>query len=342
MNRTPDTGRRHERRNFLKALASGAAAGAMGRVSDALAAEPPLETTRIRLPRVPVTCWAPAYVAEDLLKAEGFSEVAYVDYPDTAGQYPGLASGEIDIMMSYVAPSIAQIDAGNPLVVLGGVHPGCIELVASPQIRSVRDLKGKSIAVTAPNAPGHLFVAAFVGHVGLDPRRDINWVFHPVSKMPELLLAGKIDAFQVAPPAAQQMRARKVGHVIVNTSSDKPWSQYFCCVLTTNREFMRKRPVATKRAMRAILKGSHICAAEPEKVARQLVQSGVVKEYEFVLQGLREIPYGRWREYDAEDTVRYYALRLREAGFIKADANKIIANGTDWRFLKELKKELKV
>jgi NitT/TauT family transport system substrate-binding protein len=71
------------------------------------------------------------------------------------------------------------------------------------------------------------------------------------------------------------------------------------------------------------------------------VRGGFAKESEFVLQGLREVPYGRWRTYDAEDSVRYYALRLREAGFIKSDPKKIIAEGADWRFLNELKRELK-
>jgi NitT/TauT family transport system substrate-binding protein len=56
---------------------------------------------------------------------------------------------------------------------------------------------------------------------------------------------------------------------------------------------------------------------------------------------LSELPYDKWREYDAEDTFRYYALRLHEMGFVKASPQKIIADGTDWRFLNELKRELK-
>jgi NitT/TauT family transport system substrate-binding protein len=59
------------------------------------------------------------------------------------------------------------------------------------------------------------------------------------------------------------------------------------------------------------------------------------------LQALNEIPYGRWREYDPQGTIRFYALRLHEAGMIKASPQKIIAQGTDWRFHNELKKELK-
>jgi NitT/TauT family transport system substrate-binding protein len=51
--------------------------------------------------------------------------------------------------------------------------------------------------------------------------------------------------------------------------------------------------------------------------------------------------YSKWREYDPEDTVRFYALRMNEIGMIKSSPQKIIAQGTDWRFLRELKKELK-
>jgi NitT/TauT family transport system substrate-binding protein len=56
---------------------------------------------------------------------------------------------------------------------------------------------------------------------------------------------------------------------------------------------------------------------------------------------LKDIPYAKWREYDPEDTVRFYSLRLQEVGMIKSSPKNIIAQGTDWRFLKELKKEMK-
>jgi NitT/TauT family transport system substrate-binding protein len=63
--------------------------------------------------------------------------------------------------------------------------------------------------------------------------------------------------------------------------------------------------------------------------------------YDYALQALKEIPYAKWRAYEAEDTVRFYSLRLREAGMIKSAPHKIIADGTNWRFWNELKHELK-
>jgi NitT/TauT family transport system substrate-binding protein len=56
---------------------------------------------------------------------------------------------------------------------------------------------------------------------------------------------------------------------------------------------------------------------------------------------LKDNPYGHWRDYDAEDTVRFYALRQHELGIIKKTPQRIISEGTDWRFLNELKRELK-
>ena len=122
---------------------------------------------------------------------------------------------------------------------------------------------------------------------------------------------------------------------------DRPWSQYFCCMLDGNSEFVRKYPVATKRAMRAILKAADLCAHRAGALARQLVDGGFTDRYDSALQTLSENPYDKWREYDAEDTMRFYALRLHEAGMIKSSPQKIIADGTDWRFLNELKRELK-
>jgi NitT/TauT family transport system substrate-binding protein len=164
---------------------------------------------------------------------------------------------------------------------------------------------------------------------------------HPLAEAVRLLTEEKLDAFLATPPAAQELRAKRIGHVVVNSTVDRPWSHYFCCMLAGNREFVRTHPVATKRALRAILKAADICAFEPERSARLLVDKGYTTRYDSALQTVRAIPYNRWREYDAEDTVRFYSLRLHEVGMIESGPQQIIAQGTDWRFLNELKRELK-
>jgi NitT/TauT family transport system substrate-binding protein len=178
-------------------------------------------------------------------------------------------------------------------------------------------------------------------HVGLDPAKDIHWVTDPSLKPIELFEQGKFDAFLGFPPEPQDLRARRIGNVIVNSAVDRPWSEYFCCMVGSNPEYVHNHPVATKRALRAILKATDLCANDPARVARRLVDGGFTPRYEYALEALREIPYDKWRDYDPEDTIRFYALRLRDVGFIKSTPQKIIAENTDWRFLNELKRELK-
>jgi NitT/TauT family transport system substrate-binding protein len=152
---------------------------------------------------------------------------------------------------------------------------------------------------------------------------------------------GKADAFIAFPPQPQHLRAKKVGHVIVNTARDRPWDQYFCCMIAARSEFVARYPIATKRAVRAILKSADICAREPERAARYIVDKGYEASYEVALDVLKSLSYNRWRTYNVEDSLRFFGVRLHEVGMIKTDPNKLIARGTDWRFLNELKRELK-
>ena len=103
----------------------------------------------------------------------------------------------------------------------------------------------------------------------------------------------------------------------------------------------RANPVATKRVIRAMLKANDLCSKEPESSAKQLVDRGFTPRYDFAVEALRDNIFDKWRDYDAEDTVRFYSLRLRETGIIKSSPSRIIAQGTDWHFFNELKRELK-
>jgi NitT/TauT family transport system substrate-binding protein len=328
------------RRRFLATLSSASAASLMGAPASFAQGEPP-ETTTIRLAKSRSICVAPQYVADELLRAEGFTDVHYV--PSDAGirQSKALASGEIDFTLHFSPLVLIPIDAGDKITIIAGVHVGCFELLATERIRSIADLKGKTVGVPDFGTSPHVFVSIMAAHVGLDPVKDINWVTSPLVAPMELFADGRIDAWLGFPPETQELRARKIGRVVVNSSVDRPWSQYYCCVLAGNGDFIRKHPVATKRVLRAVLKATDFCVSDPVAAAHRLVDGGYTTEYEYALQMLQEVPYNKWREYDPEDTIRFWALRLREAGMVKSAPNRIIADGTDWRFLNELKRELK-
>jgi NitT/TauT family transport system substrate-binding protein len=329
------------RREFLRAASGLTTTMSLGLRASHAAAEPPPETTRLRLIKTPALCWAPQYAAEELLRAEGFTDVTYVEQPVGIPVSKFVTGGEADLSMNYVAPNLVRVDQGDPVVFLTGVHVGCFEVFGGPRLRRISDLKGKTVSVTTIGGTDYIFFASIAAYVGLNPRKDIRWEVHDPDEGLRLFVDGKVDAFIGTPPRPQELRARKIGHVIVNSAVDRPWSQYFCCLLMGSREFVRKHPVATKRAMRAILKAADLCGTEPERVARALVDKRFTSRYDYAVQVLKELPYGKWREYDPEDTIRFYALRLHEAGLVKSSPQKLILQASDWRFLAELRKELK-
>jgi NitT/TauT family transport system substrate-binding protein len=273
------------------------------------------------------------------LRAEGFTDIRYVR---TVSGSDAVARGEADFNVDTGFWIVSRLDAGEPITALAGVHSGCYELFAHEPVRTIRDLKGKRVGIRALRSGSHLYIAMMAAHVGLDPHKDIAWATPgPSGTTMQLFAEREVDVFLGFPPEPQELRARKIGRVILNTATDKPWSDYFCCMAFGNRDFVRTHPIATKRYLRAILKATDICAAEPERAAQQLVHGGFTDRYDYALQTLTELPYGRWREYDPEDALRFYALRLHEVGMVKSSPNTIIAEGSDWRFLNELKRELK-
>ena len=326
------------RRRFLTTLSMAGSAGLV-RAPVAFAAEAQLETTRVRLAKTPDICLAPQYVAEQLLRAEGFTDVRCVEVPNpTAGS---IARGEVDFSSGFASALLTAIDAGAPIAILAGLHVGCVEVFGNEGIHGIADLRGKSVGVEFIGSTPHVLLSIMAAQIGLNPVNDIRWITGPKVEPMQLFVDGKVDAFVGSPPWSLDLRERQIGHIILTTATDLPWSQYFCCMLGGNREYVRNHPVATKRVLRAILKATDLCATEPARVARRIVEGGFTPRYDFAWQTLNESPYDKWREYDAEDTVRFYALRLHEVGFIKSSPQKIIAESTDWRFLNELKRELK-
>jgi NitT/TauT family transport system substrate-binding protein len=134
------------RRQFLNALTLVGTAGLIGLHPGLVTAEPPPETTRLRLAQSPAICISPLYVAKELLPGEGFTDVQYIKIGRELFTQ-AVASGEVDIAMNFVGPLLIPVDAGDQVVMLAGGHVGCFELVGTERVHAIRDLKGKTVAV---------------------------------------------------------------------------------------------------------------------------------------------------------------------------------------------------
>ena len=325
---------------FVRASALGAA-GLLGLHHRSAAAEPPPETTRIRLAHAPFICIAPQYLAEEFFRLEGFTEWEYLPLGTRVG-LNALAEGRADISMWNAPELVFHLDAGKPIAVLAGVHGGCYQVFGNERVRAIRDLKGKTVAVHYLGGGDHVLLSTMLAYVGINPQQEVSWITGGDQRNAmDLFAEGKADAFCGFAQEPAELRAKKSGRVIVDTAQDRPWSQYFCCMVVANWDFAQRHPIATKRVLRAILKAADICAADPQRAARFLLEKQYEPRYPIGLEVMKGVNYTRWREANPEDTLRFLALRLHEVGMIKSTPEKLIARGTDWRFLNELKKELK-
>jgi NitT/TauT family transport system substrate-binding protein len=330
------------RRDFLAGLSAVSATGVLGARSS-LADEASPETTTVRLAKFfPAGCDIPLYFADGLLHADGFTDVQFVAGESGTDSSEWIARGELDFDWNYPAIHLASIEAGVPITVLAGMHSGCLELIANDSVRTIADLKGKRVGVASVGqASPYILVTLMAAYIGLDPTRDIEWIRRDDVTAMQLFIEGRIDAFLAVPPEPQELRDRQIGHTILATAVDRPWSEYYCCMLAGRAEYVRQYPIATKRVLRALLKAVDLCVSGPESVAQRMVDGGFAASYDHALRTLSDARYDRWREFDPEDTLRFFALRLHEVGMIKSSPNALLAEGTDWRFLNELKRELK-
>ena len=328
------------RRQFVSTAFTLAGASIVGLPLEAFA-EPPPEITRIRLTHSPAICLAPQYLAEELLRVEGFTEIEYVKLEWESGPQV-VMEGSADMSMWDVPGIIPSLDAGAPLVILSGVHAGCYELMVREGINTVRDLKGRNVAVYAIGGGDHILISSILSYMGMNPHTDVKWIKGTDLTHPRRMFeSGDVDAFMGFAPAPQVLHRKNIGKVLVNTGQDRPWSQYYCCHVAANRNFVQRYPIATKRALRAFLKAADMCSDEPERVARYLARRGFEPRYDIGLEVLKSLPYKRWREENVEDSIRFHALRLYEVGMLKSTPNELVSRSVDRRFLDEIRKELR-
>lgn len=334
------------------ALAAGnliAACGPQGPVVPLAGATlPPPETTTVRFVS-PAACDPSSALAKEFLLEEGFTEIQYVSAPNTTTEW--LTKGVADFSSGYGIMLAANVDAGLPIVALAGIHPGCLELFATPGISTIRDLRGKTVAVNAKDASDQFygFFSILLAYVGVDPRTEVNFIeIGPdLNALRDAFLDGRSQAF-IAPAAAGptlRRNPKNPGKLILDTTVEKPWSQYYCCQLVADRNWARRYPIATKRVTRAMLRAADLVTKDRAHAAREYVArfpvgtQGAAQE-EIVNEVIRDLSYD-WRDLDPEETLRFSALRLADAKLIKSTPQQIIAQGSDFAYMRQLRNELK-
>ena len=307
------------RRDFLASTSLAAAAGVLG-ARGSLADEGPPETTTIRLGHYPTSACAP------VLHRRGPAARGRVHrHPLRAGPsaVDAVARGEIDFDLETAAWVVSHMDAGEPITALAGVHSGCYELFAHEPIRAISDLKGKRVGIASSSArAGTCYLTVMAAQVGLDPEKDIDWIASPDRQAPWSCspkgrsMPSSVPA-RAAGAARPQDRSRDPQHW-PRTSHGRSTS----AASLFGNTGLRPRSSGRHQALPARHpQGRRLLRRRAGAGRATLVDAGFTERYDYALQTLTELPYASWREFDPEDSMRFYALRLHEVGMIKSSPN---------------------
>ena len=336
-------------------LAGGGLLAACGQQPGALGAPatlPPPETTTVRIV-TPFACDPPMWLAKDFLLEEGFTDVRYVGGVGRLRDWS--TKGTVDFGAGHPEAVVTALDAGAPLVALAGIHSGCQEVWVGPGIATLRDLRGKKIAVFAKDTVDqfYAFFATTLAYVGIDPVKDVTFfeVGPDYEALMKAFVDGRSDAFLAAADGAAVLRRnpRTASTKILDQSVDKPWSQYVCCLLVANRDWTRQHPVATKRFTRAVMRAADATVKDLPSAAhlgaaggfQPLLHHPTALSDEQIIKETIAMPSYAWRELDPEETLRFFALRLGDVKLIKSTPQQILTQGSDVAYLRQLQKELK-
>ena len=303
---------------------------------------PPPETTTLRIV-MPPECDPGIWLAKDYLRDEGFTDVRYVATPFTTRRW--LTGGLADLAPAHPEFMVATIDAGLPLTVLAGLHTGCLEVWVDGSIAKISDLRGRRISVRVADMSDQFFAffAALLGFVGIDANKDVHFIEAGIDNYPGMVASfteGRADAVLAGGSEGPKMRRQKArGHVILDTMMHTPWSQYECCHLVANRDWVRQNPVAVKRATRAVIRATDSAAKDHARAAHDAVAGGYPRDESLIIETMAMCTYN-WRVVDPEDTLTFFGLRLAAAKLIKSTPQQLIAAGADFAYMRELRSQL--
>lgn len=282
-------------------------------------------------------------LADDFLREEGFKDIRYVNTSFIERGW--LLNREADVSLAHPEFIVVSLDAGVPLVMLAGLHAGCFELWAKPGIQSIGELRGKRIAVRRADTSDQFYAwfATLLAYIGIDPLKDVQFIAGgDGAGMNSAFIEGRADASLAGSATGPRFRRlpKSPGHVILETMTDKPWSQYLCCTLIAQRDWAHQNPIAAKRVTRALLRATDRAAKDPARAAHDAVAAGGDFVDDSLVRETMAMCSYDWRELDPEESLRFFALRLAESKLITKTPPQLIHEGTDLAYMRQLRKEL--
>ncbi|HEY3309094.1 MAG TPA: ABC transporter substrate-binding protein [Desulfuromonadaceae bacterium] len=251
-----------------------------------------------------------AVVVADKLSADKYKQlkpelVKFSSWPELLDAYN---SGKIQAASELLVLALAGAERGVPESVVALSHRHGDILTVAKDINSVRDLKGKRVAIPHRMSVHNILLSQALKkeHLTL---KDVEWVELPPPDMPAALARGDIKGFIVAEPFGTKAIQAGFGKKLLNAKDI--WPDYICCGLVMNPAFKKQFPAAAKEYVDSFTAAGRFIDTnrkEAIKIARQYMNID-----EKVLEqslGL-DVTYGDLRIKRGEvEQLQKYALEL--------------------------------
>ncbi|MEU9886454.1 ABC transporter substrate-binding protein [Sphaerisporangium sp. NPDC051011] len=235
-----------------------------------------LEKTTINIGAMPIADVAGLYIANErgFFKEEGLTVNTKI-IKSAAEAIPQLHSGALDVGIgNYFTILSAAERTQDKFRFVADIYqskPDVFQIVVpkdSP-IQTVKDLKGKKVAVASKNSIAELAVANSLRTAGLDPKNDVQWVPIPFPQMPPALKNGDVEAAWLTEPfltgVQQEQGARKIVDTMTGAMAEFP-----ICGWVAMDDWAKKYPKTMAALQRGLLKGQQIAAADRKAVEKVL------------------------------------------------------------------------
>ena len=222
------------------------------------------------------TCEAPIFIAAEkgFFKRNGLD----VKLVKLNGEIlkEGIATGKLDAVQ--LSPgTFKPIEQGLNIKITGGVHTGCIQAVvpANSGIKSLKDLKGKTIGVDAIGGVPMVLLSVELNKLGINPRTEVNWVAYPSPQLQTALEKGAIQAFATWDPFSELAVKSIKARIIFSSTHDPKYKDQFCCFIGINGNLVKTQPQVAKAITKALNEASLWVGKNPKQAA----QIAIAKKY---------------------------------------------------------------
>jgi NitT/TauT family transport system substrate-binding protein len=234
-----------------------------------------------------------------------------------------IASGKADAGIGMALRWLKPLEQGFDVKITTATHGGCMRMLTSQTsgVRTLADLKGKSVGVTDMAAPDKNFFSVRLAKLGIDPINDVQFRVFPGDLLPVALQKGEVHAFCQGDPLGWVVRERDNLHEVA-TNLDAEYANRACCVLGVRGSLIRDDRIAAAAITEAILEAQDFVAANPQATARIFEPYSPVAKADQLTKMLLSHTHGHHPTGDAlKREIALYIEELKGISVIKPNTN---------------------